>query len=577
MRKFKSLFLAATLIVSLAGGVRGGAVQAESSIESPAAEITLGGAVQLEINKSDYEYVSFTPKESGAYTFYSTTENEDTDPMASLCINESEDIAFGDDSYSDLNFCINCTLEKGKTYYLVVKACEYEDKDAGGKITIYCKNYSVDMSNAELVNCEVKGNNIPTDFSWVVLSDGVTEYVPGIDYSIVGTCTEKEYSKEKPTWTKGMPTEPGDYKIRINGLGDYSDIQLDLYFYIPQPFADINNISYQTYKEPLDVELQECKKNDEGDLETPDCLFLLRTKNTGYYNILIEVLDEVKEGEEPYLGFALLDKNGYELDGFGSCGLSTNCDVLLEEGVTYYLDVYSDLLKKLNVRVSVNGLDDVKYEYVESEESDPTPTPTKAPEPTVTPTVTPTEAPTNDPTGTPTQPSDQQTNPSAPSVPAQQPVQAPTQAAADAALSVGSKFVSGNYSYVVTSAKAGAAEVKLSKNNNKKMKKATVPATVTYNGISYKVTAIGSGAFKENKKLTSVTIGANVKTIEKEAFSGASKLGKVKINSKSIKKIGVNAFKGIKKKATISVPKAKKSEYKKLLKKAKLAKSVKVK
>ena len=59
---------------------------------------------------------------------------------------------------------------------------------------------------------------------------------------------------------------------------------------------------------------------------------------------------------------------------------------------------------------------------------------------------------------------------------------------------------------------------------NKSAKKITVPDTVTLNGLVYRVDTIGVGALKGNKKITTVTIGKNVKVIEKNAFAGCTKL-----------------------------------------------------
>ena len=112
-----------------------------------------------------------------------------------------------------------------------------------------------------------------------------------------------------------------------------------------------------------------------------------------------------------------------------------------------------------------------------------------------------------------------------------------------------------------------------SKNNTK----FTVPATVAIDGITYKVTEIQKNAFKNNKKLTSVTIGKNVTTIGASAFEGASKLNKITINSKGLKKVGKKALKGIKPKATIKVPKGKVKMYKGILKGKGQKSSVKIK
>ncbi|MBR6403099.1 MAG: leucine-rich repeat protein [Eubacterium sp.] len=140
-----------------------------------------------------------------------------------------------------------------------------------------------------------------------------------------------------------------------------------------------------------------------------------------------------------------------------------------------------------------------------------------------------------------------------------------------------SGFTVKNIQYKVTSSKKGKCQVTVVKNKNTKAKKVSIPKTVKYKGVTYSVTAIGSKAFYGNKKLTSVVILANVKTIGANAFSNCAKLKSISIKSKKISKIGTNAFKGINKNATITVPSAKLKSYKKLLKKAKLANTVVVK
>ena len=79
-----------------------------------------------------------------------------------------------------------------------------------------------------------------------------------------------------------------------------------------------------------------------------------------------------------------------------------------------------------------------------------------------------------------------------------------------------------------------------------------VPATVKINGKTYKVTAIGAGAFKGCKNLTTVKIGANVKTIGDAAFKGCKNLKTVKIGS-NVTAIGENAFAGCTKLKTVKL------------------------
>ena len=131
--------------------------------------------------------------------------------------------------------------------------------------------------------------------------------------------------------------------------------------------------------------------------------------------------------------------------------------------------------------------------------------------------------------------------------------------------------------YKVTGAKVKNPTVTYVK-PKKNVKKVSIPATITVKGIKYQVTAVSKDAFKNNKKVTQVTIDKNVKNIGKNAFYGCKNLKKVIIKTTKLTKktVGKNAFKGIHKKATIKVPKKKLNAYKKLLKNAGMNKSVKV-
>ncbi|MBO5372654.1 MAG: leucine-rich repeat protein, partial [Lachnospiraceae bacterium] len=108
-------------------------------------------------------------------------------------------------------------------------------------------------------------------------------------------------------------------------------------------------------------------------------------------------------------------------------------------------------------------------------------------------------------------------------------------------------------------------------------KKITIPKTVTYAGENFKVTSIAKNAFKNNKKVTNITISENIMSIGNSAFSGCKNLKKIIIKSKKLKTVGKKAFKGIHKKAAIKVPKNKLKSYKKLLKGKGQASTVKIK
>ncbi len=171
----------------------------------------------------------------------------------------------------------------------------------------------------------------------------------------------------------------------------------------------------------------------------------------------------------------------------------------------------------------------------------------------------------------------------------------------------------------------GVGTVEYSKPVKKTAKTVTIPSTITVGGIQYKVTSIAKNAFKNNKKITKVTIGKYVKTIGanafykctklktvtlgksvatigdkafykctaltkitlpskvakigKQAFYGCKKLKTITVKTKKLtsKKMGKQAFKGIHAKATIKVPKSKYKSYKTLFKNAGVGKKVKYK
>lgn len=114
---------------------------------------------------------------------------------------------------------------------------------------------------------------------------------------------------------------------------------------------------------------------------------------------------------------------------------------------------------------------------------------------------------------------------------------------------------------------------------DKKAKKATVPSTITVNGVKYQVTSIAAKAFANNKKLTKVVIPASVRSIGKQAFSGCKNLKDITIQTPYLtkKSVGAKAFKGIHTKATIKVPKKQKKAYQKFLKTKGIGKKVKIK
>ena len=167
--------------------------------------------------------------------------------------------------------------------------------------------------------------------------------------------------------------------------------------------------------------------------------------------------------------------------------------------------------------------------------------------------------------------------------------------------------------YRVTKASSAAKTVEYVL-SNRNVSDVVVPDTVVVNGTEYKVTSVSSKAFKNNKKVEQVTVGANVRKIGSGAFTGCKNLKSVelpegittienkafynctdlksvtipakvtKIGSKAFygcknlssitikttkltsKKVGSKAFKGIAAKAVFRVPASKLAAYKKLMK-----------
>ena len=107
-------------------------------------------------------------------------------------------------------------------------------------------------------------------------------------------------------------------------------------------------------------------------------------------------------------------------------------------------------------------------------------------------------------------------------------------------------------SYKVTKSDAKEGTVTFTKPNDNISGSVTISDVVTMDGITYKITAIETDAFKNNKKITQVTIGKNVVSIGKNAFMGCSKLTSVTIG-KNVKTIGTSAFSGCSKLKTLKL------------------------
>ena len=124
--------------------------------------------------------------------------------------------------------------------------------------------------------------------------------------------------------------------------------------------------------------------------------------------------------------------------------------------------------------------------------------------------------------------------------------------------------------YKVTNAKTdGKGTVELvSIPSNSKKTTITVPSTIKISGKTFRVSSIGSKAFRKNTYVKKVVLGKYITNIGQESFYGCNQLKTIEIKSTNLKSVGKNAVAKIYKKACIKVPSSKVKTYKKLLKKS---------
>ncbi len=93
------------------------------------------------------------------------------------------------------------------------------------------------------------------------------------------------------------------------------------------------------------------------------------------------------------------------------------------------------------------------------------------------------------------------------------------------------------------------------KPTSKSLKKLVIPDNVQANDRNYLVTEIKAGAGRGMKKLTSLTVGANVAKFGSNAFRDCKKLKKIILKNAKLKKngFGKECFRNIKAKATFKV------------------------
>ena len=198
----------------------------------------------------------------------------------------------------------------------------------------------------------------------------------------------------------------------------------------------------------------------------------------------------------------------------------------------------------------------VKAPNVPTSTPSSTPTITPSSTPAGTPSSTPTIAPSSTPAGTPS------------STPASTPSSTP-ESTSDI-LKKGMKFTGADGAvYKILSVKKNNPTAMHYAAKKKAKGKVSVPATVKYKGVTFKVVSIRAKAFANRRKLQKVIIGKNVSSIGRKAFYNCRKLKKVIIKTTKLtkKRVGSAAFKKTAKNIVFKLPAKKYKAYKKFLKK----------
>ena len=468
--------------------------------------------------------------------------------------------------------------EKGKTYpvtvrYLGVEAefqCtvgdqeQYDEHDLGGS--------RVQLKNKKLF-LEYIDNGF---FADVIKNDSVL--VPGEDYEIVWYQVTKDFFTKHYKKLDGFPTELGLYQLVLLGKGQYDgaiiceDIEV----------TDIkDSTAYQAYEKNIITasSAKEIKaENFEVYYNISDEEHIVLTPDTDYSfdGWYIDEYD-IKTGNHNYI--EVNEPVGGEIYWAKLTGKGSYT------GTQY---VFVHIWKDEDLWVEPTPSPEPTIEPVQtpdvsggSSEITPTETPTATPAPTATPVPTQTPGVASGPAIIPdedTQPTEPTVAPEAsdePSTPTpapSEPTPKPDKNDDDEKEEhqVTTETVNkGGVKATVKTTENGTAAVKNVKSSKKSV---TVSSTVEVEGVEYKVTTIEANAFANCKKATKIALPATVKTIKKEAFTGAKKVKTIVVKSKKAVTVKKGAFKGVDtKKITIKVSKMSKKQLKKFKKELKKA------
>ena len=110
---------------------------------------------------------------------------------------------------------------------------------------------------------------------------------------------------------------------------------------------------------------------------------------------------------------------------------------------------------------------------------------------------------------------------------------------------------------------------------NKNRKRVSIPATVTIENQSFRVTTVAKGAFCGNKHLKTLILGKNIQKINANAWKGCKNLEQITVRTTRLNKssIGRQAFRKISATVSIQVPDGKLKKYKQYFRKAGVSKT----
>lgn len=435
-------------------------------------------------------------------------------------VNHAVTIVGWDDNYSKDNFPSASGVQNDGAW--IVK--NSYSSTWGDKGYFYLSYEDKSLTNL-VCNTAVTSPSYPNNYFYDGASAGVNSFALSTD--------ENEYYISnifKATAGNGMDEELGE--IVTAAYQDNTKFQVQIY-------TDLTNPSDPTSGTPAYKEAVSYTQPLAGihtiHLETP-----VKIPQNTLYSVVIKILGRSQK--------YFVEKSNSASNWFTvSAGIDSNQSFYSPDGESWKDAASGSFCFSLKAHTKTLGTSTVVT---------PSPEPTPEETPTVTPDETPIVTPDETPVVTP-----EITDPDSPSedipvtpevtpkaTPTNTPTPVPTATSAPVSAKIGSTFRVGNLKYRVT----GNQIVTCYGTTSSKITKVSIPSTVRYKGVTYRVTSIWANAFKNKTRLTTVSIGNNVSVIGKNAFYKCKKLKKVTVGT-GLTQINAYAFRGVKKGCTITI------------------------